>query len=151
MSRRRSREFALQALYQVEQNTLAAEPALAALGASRTEGDDMDAAGAELEELQYARALVTGVLDRSTEIDGLIDGASTNWRVRRMPLVDRNILRICTFELLACADVPHSVAINEAIELAKRFGDTDSKAFVNGILDRIAAETGRGGRRHKPS
>lgn len=151
MSRRRSREFALQALYQVEQNALSAEPALAALGASRTEGDDMDGAGADLDELQYARALVTGVIDRGAEIDRLIDAASTNWRVRRMPLVDRNILRICTFELLACHDVPHSVAINEAIELAKRFGDTDSKAFVNGILDRIAAETGRGGRRHKPA
>lgn len=151
MSRRRSREFALQALYQVEQNTLSAEPALAALGAARTDGDDMDGVGADLEELQYARQLVGGVLERGAEIDGLIDTASTNWRVRRMPLVDRNILRICTFELLACPEVPHSVAINEAIELAKRFGDTDSKAFVNGIVDRIAAETGRGGRRHKPA
>jgi len=64
-----------------------------------------------------------------------------------MPAVDRNILRVGAHELIARGDIPASVSINEAIELAKRFGGAESRAFVNGILDRIAADTGRGGRR----
>ncbi len=65
-----------------------------------------------------------------------------------MPIVDRNILRMAAFELVATPDVPVSVCINEAVELAKQFGEKESRAFVNGILDRIAFETGRGGRKH---
>ena len=84
-------------------------------------------------------------------IDAMIEDASTNWRIARMPVVDRNILRLASFELAECTDVPANVSINEAIELAKKFGDKDSRAFVNGILDRIAGETGRGGRRHRGS
>lgn len=152
MSRRKSRELALQALYDFDQTTgHTADELLADLLSSRVDGDDMDSAGLPLEaaDVEYARTLIAGVIVRSDELDKLIDEASTNWRVKRMPVVDRNILRLCSYELVACLDVPHSVAINEAVELAKRFGDVDSKAFVNGILDRIAAVTGRGGRRHK--
>ncbi|HNH48398.1 MAG TPA: transcription antitermination factor NusB, partial [Myxococcota bacterium] len=69
------------------------------------------------------------------------------WRLGRMPVVDRNILRIGAWELGNRKDIPVSVSINEAIELAKRFGGAESRAFVNGILDRIAAEVGRGGRK----
>lgn len=150
MSRRKSRELALQALYDADQAAgQSAEQLLSDLLAARVDGEDMDSSGLEQADVDYARQLIQGVLSRGEELDKLIDEASTNWRVKRMPLVDRNILRLTTFELLACLDVPHSVAINEAVELAKRFGDVDSKAFVNGILDRIAGVTGRGGRRHK--
>jgi N utilization substance protein B len=150
MSRRKSREFALQALYDADQAAgQSADQLLTDLLAARVDGDDMDSSGVEPADIEYARQLIAGVLARSEELDAMIDEASTNWRVKRMPLVDRNILRLTAFELIACLDVPHSVAINEAVELAKRFGDVDSKAFVNGILDRIAGVTGRGGRRNK--
>jgi N utilization substance protein B len=66
-----------------------------------------------------------------------------------MPVVDRNILRLATYELIGCPEVPASVCINEALELAKRYGDKQSRAFINGILDRIAGIVGRGGRRNK--
>ena len=122
-SRRRAREFALQALYQA----------------------------AEDDEVTFARRVVAGVERSREEIDALIERSSVNWRLVRMPVIDRNILRLAAFELLSCPDVPASVSINEAVELAKRYGDKDSRAFVNGLLDRIAAETGRGGRRHPAS
>lgn len=80
-------------------------------------------------------------------LDASIEKASVNWRLGRMPVVDRNILRIGAWELGNRKDIPVSVSINEAIELAKRFGGAESRAFVNGILDRIAAEVGRGGRK----
>ena len=101
------------------------------------------------EELEFAQELVRGVLEEREELDARIDAASLNWRLARMPVVDRNILRLGAHELLSRADIPASVSINEAIELAKRFGGAESRAFVNGILDRIAADTGRGGRRAK--
>ena len=73
----------------------------------------------------------------------MIEEASTNWRVSRMPVVDRNILRIAVFELVECPDIPATVSINEAIELAKCFGAADSRAFVNGIVDRVARKLDR--------
>jgi N utilization substance protein B len=139
MARRRAREYALQVLYEIDQTGMEADAALRALGRS-----------AEQSEREFADRLVRGAVARLPEVDQLIELASTNWRLSRMPLVDRNLLRLAAYELLACPDVPASVSINEAVELAKRFGEKDSRAFVNGILDRIAAETGRGGRRHKP-
>ena len=80
---------------------------------------------------------------RRTAIDELISGSSKNWRLERMSRVDRNILRLGTTELSAFPGVPVRVALNEAVELAKRFGTSDSPAFVNGILDRIATALGR--------
>ncbi len=100
----------------------------------------------------FAQLLVQGVVDNLAEIDALIEEASTNWRVRRMPVVDRNILRLATFELMKCDDIPANVSVNEAIELAKRFGGDDSRAFVNGLVDRIGHKLGRlqrGGRRRR--
>lgn len=83
--------------------------------------------------------LLRGVSAHREEIDRLIEGHSEHWRLERMPPVDRNILRIAAFELLYCEEVPPRVSVNEAVELAKRFGSEDSPAFVNGILDRIMA------------
>ena len=85
----------------------------------------------------YAEA-VCGVWDRREEIDSLIGEAAEHWRVERMALVDRNILRLGAYELSVGSDIPFAVAINEAVELGKRFGAEDSGAFINGILDRIS-------------
>ena len=148
MARRRARQFALQALYGIDQTGVDGDTVLAALWASQIDGDGLGVKAAEHKEIAFAAKLVTGVAKRRAEIDSLIEKASVNWRLPRMPVVDRNILRLAGYELLAMMDVPASVSINEAVELAKQFGDKDSRAFVNGILDRIAAETGRGGRRH---
>ncbi|HEY5950105.1 MAG TPA: transcription antitermination factor NusB [Kofleriaceae bacterium] len=92
---------------------------------------------------QFANDLVAAAVQRAGEIDDLIASASKNWRIDRMSRVDRNILRLGACELLAFRDVPVKVVINEAVELAKRFGTAESSAFVNGVLDRIAGAVGR--------
>jgi N utilization substance protein B len=92
---------------------------------------------------QFARDLVAAAVERSQEIDDMIASASKNWRIDRMSRVDRNILRLGACELVAFRDVPVKVVINEAVELAKRFGTAESSAFVNGVLDRIASAVGR--------
>lgn len=91
-----------------------------------------------------ARAIVSGVIERRDEIDGLIRRFADRWSLERMPVVDRNLLRIGIFELLWSAEVPPGVAINEAVELAKLLSTEDSGRFVNGLLGRIAREHGRG-------
>jgi N utilization substance protein B len=91
----------------------------------------------------FAKGLVAAAVERSAEIDALITSSSKNWRLDRMSRVDRNILRLGATELLAFRDVPVKVVINEAVELAKRFGTAESSAFVNGVLDRIAGAVGR--------
>ena len=91
----------------------------------------------------FARSLVAAAVERAQEIDELITSASKNWRIERMSRVDRNILRLGACELVAFRDVPVKVVINEAVELAKRFGTAESSAFVNGVLDRIATAAGR--------
>ncbi len=151
MSRRRARELALQALYGIDQVTQSPKDILASLWDTQIaeDADNLMGKTADAEEIEYASRIVSGVTERLDELDGMIESASTNWRVARMPVVDRNILRLASYELVACHDVPASVSINEAVELAKLYGEKDSRAFVNGILDRIAAETGRGGRRHR--
>lgn len=91
----------------------------------------------------FADALVRGVTEALTSIDGLIVAASANWRVERMTRVDRNVLRVGAYELARCLEIPRPVAIDEAVELAKRFGTEESSSFVNGVLDRIADNCGR--------
>ncbi len=87
--------------------------------------------------LVFARDRIEGVINHLEEIDSEISKLAKNWRLDRMASVDRNILRLGTYELMYCPDVPPQVAINEAIELAKRFGTEDSASFVNGILDAL--------------
>jgi transcription antitermination protein NusB len=142
--RRRAREYALQALYAVDLSGKSASAALNAVWASGIESKD---APPTEEEIEFAGRLVHGVEASMESLDAAIEKASVNWRLGRMPVVDRNILRIGAWELGNRKDIPVSVSINEAIELAKRFGGAESRAFVNGILDRIAAEVGRGGRK----
>ena len=86
----------------------------------------------------YYTEAVRGVWERLEEIDALIGEAAEHWRVGRMTLVDRNILRLGAYELSVGSDIPFAVAINEAVEIGKRFGSEESGAFINGILDRIA-------------
>jgi len=87
----------------------------------------------------YLRTLAAGVAAHGEELDALIVRYSEHWRLERMSVVDRNLLRLAAFEILYQAKVPPKVAINEAVELAKRFGSEDSGAFVNGILDKLRA------------
>jgi transcription antitermination protein NusB len=97
----------------------------------------------EAEGRAYADELVIGVRADVARVDERIRGASTNWRLERMTRVDRNLLRLGTWELLAKPDIPRAVVIDEAIELAKRYGTEESGAFVNGVLDRVAEDVGR--------
>ncbi len=86
----------------------------------------------------YAEKIVKGVLDNLEKIDPMVERYAENWSMERMAYVDRNILRLGAFEIIYCDDIPVKVAINEAVELAKRYGESDSSKFVNGILDHIA-------------
>jgi N utilization substance protein B len=91
----------------------------------------------------FAKDLVAAASASAAKLDELIAAASKNWRIDRMSRVDRNILRLGACELVAFRAVPVKVVINEAVELAKRFGTAESSAFVNGVLDRIATAVGR--------
>ena len=86
---------------------------------------------------EFSSFLVGGVSKNRPFIDSLISKYATNWQIQRMAAIDRNVLRIATFELLFARDIPPKVSINEAIEMAKKYGDKDSGKFVNGVLDKI--------------
>lgn len=128
LERTRARRQALQILYQRDITGESAGRILEAKTYSVEDG----------EPDEYSRQLVMGVEQHLTDLDRRIGGVSENWAVSRMPLVDRNILRIASYEILYDAEVPPSVAINEAVELAKIYGGEDSSKFVNGVLGRIA-------------
>jgi len=128
--RTRARERALQALYQID---VAAEGIDDALGRFWKSFEP-----AEREVMDLADALVRGVARHRAAVDEAIERVSTHWRLDRMAKVDRNVLRLAVYELLE-TEVPPKVAINEAIELGKKFGSESSGAFVNGVLDKIAA------------
>jgi transcription antitermination protein NusB len=128
LERTRARRQALQILYQRD---ITGESVGHILGQKSYSAEDG-------EPDEYCRRLVVGVEKYLTELDDTVGEVSENWAVSRMPLVDRNILRIATFEILYDAEVPASVAINEAVELAKIYGGEDSSKFVNGVLGRIA-------------
>lgn len=128
--RTRARERALQALYQIDVAAEGIEEALAGFFRSFEP--------VEQEVRALAEELVRGVAGHRRKVDEAIEEASSNWRLDRMARVDRNVLRLAVYELL-CTEVPVKVVINEAIELGKKFGSESSGAFVNGVLDRIAA------------
>jgi N utilization substance protein B len=130
--RRHGRELAVQALYQVELTEDASAHSLA-LFLSHFEG------GAEAKE--FARRLIDGVLEHRKEIDRQIGDATENWKLERIAKVELVILRLATYELLFCPDIPQNVSLDEAIEIAKRFGSDDSPTFINGVLDKIAANS----------
>jgi transcription antitermination protein NusB len=136
-TRRSGRAYALQLLY-ARDGDLASDVAGNAVSWASEFELDVDQTAQ-----QFAGELVAAAAARAPEIDELITSASKNWRIDRMSRVDRNILRLGTCELVAFRDVPLKVVINEAVELAKRFGTAESSAFVNGVLDRIATAVGR--------
>lgn len=126
--RHRARMQALQMLYQREITGVSTQRIVSEESYSTEDGVPDE----------YARSLAHGVEEHLREIDGLLGQVSEHWSVSRMPVVDRNILRLATYELLWVPEVPPSVAINEAVELAKVYGGEDSSKFVNGVLGRIA-------------
>jgi N utilization substance protein B len=128
-TRRKGRELALQALYQIE---MTGDPSAAAvdLFLDHFEG------GAKAKE--FARRLVSGVVSRRAEIDRLIEQATEHWKLMRLAKVDLMILRMATYELVFCPDIPLQVSLDEAIEIGKRFGTSDSATFINGVLDHVA-------------
>lgn len=136
-SRHRSREVALQALYALDLAGLRRDGSTSA-----QEVFDHVAASFEVPEAAkaFAKELVCGVEERRPEIDELIARHARNWRTSRMAAVDRNLLRLGGFELLTQEETPVPVILNEAVELARRYGDDGSPAFVNGILDAMARE-----------
>ncbi len=87
---------------------------------------------------EFTEKLVTGIEDNRDRLDDLIQSSSRNWKLSRMAVVDRNILRIAAYELTEAQDIPKRVSINEAIELGKLFGSQDSGSFINGVLDKIS-------------
>ncbi len=124
--RRRGRELAVQMLYQHE---------LAGTDVERIVSGFEDLEEAPQAAKEFAIALVRGVLHQRDQIDAALESQADHWRLDRMAAVDRNILRLAIFELLHQPDTPAAVVIDEAVELAKRFGSERSSQFVNGVLD----------------
>lgn len=133
-NRRKSRELALQALFYIDASK---EDALGALALFCDNFTPPKAAR------PFFMKLTMGVVNARSAIDRVIEQFSSHWKLGRMSGVDRNVLRIATFELFCCSDIPPKVSINEAIDIGKKFGTEDSGAFINGILDsiRLAKET----------
>lgn len=127
--RTKARELALQILFAIEISQANPEEVISIFWQERKN---------TLSEIkEFANYLIKGVLERLDEIDSLITSHTDNWEFSRIAIVDRNILRLGTFELMGMKDTPQAVVINEAIELAKTYSTQDSSRFVNGILDRI--------------
>ncbi len=130
--RRQARELALQALFFLDINPEDAQDNLEAFCLENE-------AGLTPGVKPFFLDLVNGVQEHQQRIDALINKSSKNWKLSRMSVVDRNIMRIAAFELLNREDIPPSVTINEAVEIGKKFGTKDSGAFINGVLDQIKA------------
>jgi N utilization substance protein B len=130
--RRKAREIALQFLYQLDQ-TGAGDP-------TPFETDFWKRHPVDEEARAFAASLVRGTKAQQAKIDGMIIESVEHWDLDRMAVVDRNILRMAVYELLCEPAVPAKVAINEAIEIAKKFGTAESSRFINGVLDRIHRE-----------
>ncbi len=133
--RRKSRELALQALFFLDVNNTDPEQGVEDFCAQHE-----DALNEAVKP--FFLKLIDGVMADREEIDRLLDKWAKNWKISRMPVVDRNIMRLAVFELLRQSDIPATVSINEAVEIGKKFGTRDSGAFINGVLDRIRSQEG---------
>ncbi len=131
--RRKSRELALQFLYShdMQEGGCGEEELLASVN------EFCISFQADAKSIPYAEQIIVGICQHRKEIDSLLSRSSHNWRVERMATVDRNILRIAAYEMQYGEDVPSTVAINEALEIAKRYAEPDSVGFINGILDSL--------------
>jgi N utilization substance protein B len=150
--RRRSREVALQILHQIDvggEPRLEADQMIARYFAhlapdnAPVADDDGHGDATALVDRQLVDELVRGVSEHRAEIDARLTILSRNWRLERMGIVERNVIRIALYELSHAPNVPTPVILNEAVELAKRYGTAEGVAFVNGLLDRAATELGR--------
>ena len=129
--RSRAREVAMQLLFQRDLNPNVDRP-----GIERFVEERLADAGLR----DFALALYDGTCAHATDVDARLSRAAENWRLHRMAVVDRNVLRLGAYELLQTPQTPSNVVLDEAIELARRFGSADSPAFVNGVLDRVMRE-----------
>lgn len=137
--RRRSREIALQVLYQIDANPgLAPDEALRLYFEHLGPGDD----AGEPDDRAFTETLVRGVEAHRAEVDAAIARLSRSWRIERMAVVDRNLLRLGLFELVHLPDIPAAVTLDECVEIGRRFGADEAGAFVNGLLDRARVELG---------
>jgi N utilization substance protein B len=132
-TRRKGRELALQVLYQLEMSGGASETALHSFAESFEHTPKARA---------FAEALVRGVLGRREQIDAAIATASEHWRLERLSRIDANVIRIAVCEMTNEPPLPVEIAINEAVEVAKKYGTAESAAFVNGVLDELARRLG---------
>lgn len=131
-TRRKSRELALQMLFQADMGKQKPEEVRNTFWRERRD--------VEGEVQGFAEDLFRAATDRSTEIDRLIEGHAENWRMDRMAAVDRNILRAAIAELMGFPDTPRAVVINEALEIARRFSSPESVQFINGVLDSVGRD-----------
>jgi N utilization substance protein B len=136
--RHQAREAALRMLYQSEVGKAGAFESISTYWPARDDDEQLDEPRRE-----FANGLVRGVLDRQEEIDSLLSAHTQNWRLERMTVLDRMVLRLGVYEMLAGADVPSKVIINEAIELARAYSGEDAVGFVNGVLDAVRKELRR--------
>ena len=127
--RTKARESALKILYAID---ITGEDAKKCIDTYWQDNEEKD-----LEVKAFANALVLGAVNKGKEIDKVISESATNWQLGRMAVIDRNILRFAAYELLFADEIPPKVTINEAIDIAKRYGDSESGKFVNGVLDKI--------------
>ncbi|MCP3876062.1 MAG: transcription antitermination factor NusB [Desulfobacteraceae bacterium] len=133
--RRQARELALQALFFLDMDKTDPDKNLIEFCANNEEKLTQSVK-------PFFWDIVNGVVENRSQIDALLDKCSKNWKISRMPVVDRNIMRIATFEFLNRSDIPCSVTINEAVEIGKKYGTRDSGSFINGVLDRIKSIEG---------
>jgi N utilization substance protein B len=136
--KRRAREAALQMLYQCEVGRAGTAESIGSYWSSRDAGERLPDA-----LRQFADGIVVGTLDRRDEIDVLLAAHAQNWRVERMTVIDRVVLRMAVYEMLAGPETPSKVIINEAIELARSFSGDEAVGFVNGVLDAVRKELRR--------
>ena len=125
-----AREIALKILYSIDITKEPLEDCLEKFWENESKVDEA--------VREFTNFLVSGVVAHREEVDKVISKYAENWEMERMATVDRNIMRIACFELMFTDDIPPKVAINEAIDIAKKYGDKDSGKFVNGILDKIS-------------
>ena len=136
-SRRKGREAALRILYFIDVAGVSGTQAIRSYWGQLAEPAE------NREDAEFANTLVEHYASDADAVDDVIRRSSHHWRIERMPVVDRNVIRLAVVELQRFDDIPKRVTLNEAVELAKRFGAEGSGAFVNGVLDRIATELGK--------
>jgi len=141
MKRRLAREIAISSLYQMEMNEVTASDAVDMLVEEMSLDNEMGADPAEIGSTDaFAREIVNGVMEHKQAIDGMLQQFLTGWHIDRLSRVDRQVLRLATYEMVFRDDVPPKATINEAIELAKHFGTEESGKFVNGVLGKLLLE-----------